>query len=187
MATAFVFDPRGNYKVVRKIREAGTMPAIGLRYVASVTGPYKIFQVVDFDATVQLDDRLDSLPGAGGSDDPPNALALRPGQAKVRRSTYLAHTALVRIDVSVADPNDLMDAIKQAIGPDSDDGVEADAVVGDFDILACVVADDEETLAAKILNLRGIEGVERTVSLRVIDYVSTSENAPDDHRVSAAD
>jgi hypothetical protein len=29
--------------------------------------------------------------------------------------------------------------------------------------------------------------VKRTVSLRVMDYVSTSENAPDDHRVEQAE
>jgi hypothetical protein len=184
MGTAFVFEPKGRYTVVQKIREAGTMPAVGLRYVASVTGPYKVFQVVDFDAIAQLDDRLDALPGAGRSDDPPNAIVM--GAAKVRRSTYLEHTALVRIDVSVADPRALMDAIERAIGSSSDEGAEADAVVGDFDILACVVADDEDSLATKILDIRGIEGVERTVSLRVIDYVSTSENAPDDHRVAPA-
>ena len=60
-------------------------------------------------------------------------------------------------------------------------------MAGDFDILACVVDDDEESLARKIFDIRGIEGVKRTVSLRVIDYVSTSENAPDDHKVSAAE
>ncbi|MET0800654.1 MAG: hypothetical protein ABWZ53_05755 [Actinomycetota bacterium] len=184
MDTAFVFDPKGNYKAVQKIRDAGMMPVAGLRYVASVTGPYKIFQVVTVDTLDQLDDRLDSLPGGGGSDDPPTALVI--GNAKVRKSTYLAHTALVRIDVRAADPAVLMDQIKDAIGPDSDGGVEADVVESDFDILACVVADDEDALRAKILNIREIEGVKRTVSLRVIDYVSTSENAPDDHRVEPA-
>jgi hypothetical protein len=186
MGTAFVFDPKGNYQVVRKIRDAEKMPATGLRYVASVTGPYKVFQVVDFDALAELGDRLDSLPGAGGSNDPPNVIALGAGAAKVRRSTYLANTALVRIDVSVADPRALMDAIEQAI-ESSEHPPEADAVVGDFDILACVVADDEAALETKLLNLRGIEGVARTVTLRVIDYVSTSEHAPDEHRVAPAD
>ena len=85
-----------------------------------------------------------------------------------------------------ADPAVLMDQIKDAIGPDSDDGVEADVVEGDFDILACVVADDEDALRTKILNIRGIDGVKRTVSLRVIHYVSTSENAQGDHRVDPA-
>jgi hypothetical protein len=184
MSTAFVFDPKGNYQVVPRIRQAGVMPTVGLRYVASVTGPYKVFQVVDFDDLSEADDRLDSLPGGGGADDPPNAVVI--GQAKVRRSRYLTHTALVRIGVSVPDPADLLDRIKDAIGADPDGGVEADVVAGDFDILACVVDDGEESLARKIFDIRRIEGVERTVSLRVIDYVSTSENAPDDHRVSAA-
>jgi hypothetical protein len=186
MNTAFVFDPAGNYKVVGKIREAGQMPTPGLRYLASVTGPYKIFQVVSFDALAELDDQLDSLPGGGGSEDPPNAIA-KGGGAKVRRSTYRAHTALVRINVGVTDPAMLLPQIGVAIGVDSDGEPEADVVVGDFDILACVVDDDEDELHKKILNLRAIGGVNRTVSLRVIDYVSTSENAPDEHRVSPAD
>jgi hypothetical protein len=194
MGTAFVFEPKGNYQVVQKIRNAGVMPAAGLRYVAAVTGPFKIFQVVRYPEIGALADRLDGLPGAGGAADPPNALAMGGGNAKVRRSTYRTHTALVRIDVSVADPSDLLPAIEEAIGQDSDDerdpdsplNVEADVVVGDFDILACVVDDDEHALGAKLLNLRRIEGVERTVTLRVIDYVSTSPNAPEEHRVEAA-
>jgi len=184
MATAFVFDPTGNYQLVQDIREAGIMPAAGLRYVASISGPYKVFQVVDYDALDQLGGRLDSTPGGS-----PTTLAM--GTGKVRRSTYLAHTALVRIDVRAAeaDPAMLLPQIKAAIDSDSDDEVEAEAdvVLGDFDILACVVADDEESLATKIRDIRRIPGVKRTVSLRVLDYVSTSENAPDDHKVSALD
>lgn len=189
MGTAFVFDPRGNYQVIQDIRDAGRMPAAGLRYAASITGPYKVFQVVDFDELDQLGGRLDSLPGGGGSADPPTTLSI--GTAKVRRSKYLAHTALVRIDVRAADadPAVLLPQVKDAIDPDSDDEVEAEAdvVVGDFDILACIVDDDEESLAMKILDIRRIPGVKRTVSLRVLDYVSTSENAPDGHKVSAVD
>jgi DNA-binding Lrp family transcriptional regulator len=59
--------------------------------------------------------------------------------------------------------------------------------MGDFDMLAVVVADDEDSLGSQILQIRRIDGVKRTESLRVMDYVSTSENAPDGHRVSAAD
>jgi hypothetical protein len=185
MDTAFVFDPTGNYKVVGKIRNQGHMPTPGLRYVASVTGPYKVFQVVSFDALAELGDQLDLLPGGGGSEDPPNAIT-KGGGAKVRRSTYLAHTALVRINVRVPDPATLLTAIGEVIGVDSNGDPEADVVAGDFDILACVVDEDEDRLYQKILGLRAIDGVKRTVSLRVIDYVSTSENAPDDHRVLPA-
>ena len=184
MSTAFVFDPTGDYKVVGKIQEQGQMPTPGLRYVASVTGPYKIFEVVSFEALAELDDQLDSLPGGGGSEDPPNAIVI--GAAKLRKSTYRAHTALVRIDVRVTDPATLLTPIAEVIGVDPDGKPEADVVVGDFDILACVVDDDEADLHQKILDIRAIDGVKRTVSLRVIDYVSTSENAPDNHRVSAA-
>jgi hypothetical protein len=184
MATAFVFDPKGNYRVVGKIREAEQMPAEGLRYVASVTGPFKTFQVVEFGEIALLGDRLDALPGGGGSDDPPNAIV--PGAAKVRKSRYATHTAIVRIDARPADPGILLPQIREVIGEDTDGGVEADVVIGDFDILACIVDDDEEIIKAKILGLRGIDGIRRTVSLRVIDYVSTSDNAPPENRVEPA-
>lgn len=186
MDTAFVFDPTGNYKVVEKIRGQGQMPSPGLRYVASVTGPYKVFQVVTFEALAELGDQLDLLPGGGGSEDPPNAITKGGGAAKVRRSTYLAHTALVRINVRVPDPATLLTAIGDVIGVDEDGNPEADVVAGDFDILACVVDEEEDGLYQQILDIRAIDGVKRTVSLRVIDYVSTSENAPDDHRVLPA-
>jgi DNA-binding Lrp family transcriptional regulator len=86
------------------------------------------------------------------------------------------------IQTRVADPSGLLEAIAEAIGSD-----EADVVAGTFDILAVVVDDDEEDLSKKVFAIRRIEGVKRTVSLRVMDYVSTSENAPDDHRVEQAE
>jgi hypothetical protein len=184
MDTVFVFDPNGNRRIVGKILEAGIMPVPGLRYVASITGPYKTVQVMTFDALAELGERLDSLPGGGGTDDPPTAIAK--GNAKVRRSTYAANTTFVMMEVRAPDPSTLMDEIEEVLGAD-DDGVEADVVEGDFDIFACIVDDDDDVIRQKILALRGIRGVRRTVSLRVIDYVSTSANAPDDRRVEPAE
>jgi uncharacterized protein with GYD domain len=71
----------------------------------------------------------------------------------------------------------LLGRIRQAI--DSD---EADHVYGDFDILACVVADDEEHIGEMVFRLRHLDGVLQTVTLRVIDYVSLSSNAPAEKR-----
>jgi hypothetical protein len=176
----FVFDPVANYGLVRQIREAGVMPSPGLRYVASVTGKSKIFKVMavrEDEGLVGVADRLDA-PG-----DPETAISLR--AAQVRKSTYRTHTALVRIDTSVADPTTLIDQIAEAIESDSQPP-EVDVVVGAFDVLACVVDDDETSLGRKLLRVRQISGVERTNSLRVIDYVSISDNAPDDHRVAPA-
>jgi hypothetical protein len=177
----FVFDPEASYGIVRQIRGAGAMPTPGLRYVASVTGPWRVFKVMvvrESEGLVDVADRLDT-PG-----DPETALSLR--AAQVRKSTYRSHTALVRIDTSVADPTTLVDQIAEAIGTE-DMEPEVDVVVGAFDILACVVDDDETALGQKLLRVREINGVERTKSLRVIDYVSTSDNAPDDHRVAPAE
>ena len=182
MSTAFVFHPDVSYERVRGIRDAKVMPAPGLRYVAAITGPWKIFEVVDAGTLDELAPRLDSPSGiyGGGSADPPNAFVV--GSAgKVRRSQYRMHTALVRIDVRVDDSSSLLPAITDVIGSD-----EADVVMGDFDILACVVDDDESGLTDKIRGIRRIDGVNRTLSLRVLDYVSTSTEATGVHKVAPA-
>jgi len=177
----FVFDPDARYGLVQEIREAGAMPTKGLRYVAAVTGPWKIVKVMAFAETEGL---VDVVPRLDAPGDPETATSLR--AAQVRRSRYKRHTALLRIHTSVADPETLIEPIGEAIG--SDNGyVEADVVMGAFDILACVVDDDDTNLGQKIVNVRRIDGVARTTSLRVIDYVSTSENAPGEHQVAPAD
>ena len=106
----FVFDPEGSYSIVRQIREAGVMPTPGLRYVAAVTGPWKIFKVMalrEGEGLAPVGDRLDA-PG-----DPETALSLR--AAQVRKSRYKAHTAIVLIQTSVADPTTL---IRQIVAED---------------------------------------------------------------------
>ena len=172
----FVFDPDAGYGMVREIKEAGVMPTPGLRYVAAVTGPFKIIKVIAFIGVEQLFDRLNA-PG----DDSATSLTF----AKVRRSQYREHTVFVRIEARVADPSELLPEIANAIDVPLDD-LEADVVDGDFDILVCLSADDEDTLRSMVLAIRAIPGVRRTVTLRVLDYVSTSDHAPDDHRVSPA-
>lgn len=170
MGTAFVFEPDTDYGRVDAIRKAGRMPVAGLTYVASVTGRWKMVKIVDFgEVETDLAGRLDLLSGLDE-----NAIVL--GLAKVRKSTYLKYTALVRIDVRVANPADLFPQLAGVMGVSLEE-LEADVVVGDFDIFTVVVDDEEGNLGTKILNIRAIDGVKRTVSLRVIDYVSTSESA----------
>src|SRR5215831_4398188 len=135
MGTAFVFDPDGSYGRVRQIRESGVMPIAGLRYVASVTGPFKLVKVLNFDNLADLPDKLDAVSSQdGGSDD--NALAVY--ASKIRKSEYRVNTAFVMIETRVPDPSELLEEITEAIGSD-----EADVVAGTFDILAVVVDDDE--------------------------------------------
>jgi DNA-binding Lrp family transcriptional regulator len=178
MGTAFVFEPDADYGRVDVIRKAERMPVRGLKFVASVTGRWKLVKIVDFDSVESdLAGQLDLVSGADE-----NALVL--GQSKIRKSTYRDYTALVRISVDTTiDLDELRDQIVEKTGTDD----EVDVVMGDFDMLAVVVAEDEDSLGSQILEIRRIEGVKRTESLRVMDYVSTSENAPDGHRVSAVD
>jgi len=177
----FVFDPAASYSFVQKIKDAGMMPTEGLRYVAAVTGPWKIFKVMTLETLQDLPDAARRLDAPG---DPETAASL--DFFRVRKSIYRSYTALVRIDTGVADPSDLIEQIGSAIETPSGEPVEADVVVGAFDILACVVADDEIDLRTKIMKIREIDGVGRTTSMHVIDYVSTSENAPADHQVMPA-
>jgi hypothetical protein len=175
-----VFDPDASYGFVQEIRDAGVMPTPGLRYVAAVTGPWKIVKVIRFEGVEQLLQRLNA-PG----DDTATSFA----PAKVRRSHYRDHTAFVRIETDVADPNELLTKIADALGipeDDLEDELEADVIVGDFDILVCLSADDEETISSWVLAIRAIPGIRRTVTLRVLDYVSTSDKADADHRVGSA-
>ena len=175
----FVFDPDASYAFVDQIRGAGHMPTRGLRYVASVTGSQaKIFKVMTFEGLLDVVQRLDE-PG-----DPETATTFRP--AAVRKSQYRTFTAIVRIQTMVPDPSDLIEQIGDAIGRDSDGGVEADVVTGGFDILACVVDDDERELIKKVMKIREIDGVTDTKTLRVHDYVSTSPNAVGDFHVEPA-
>jgi len=175
----FVFDEDASYGLVQDIKSAGRMPTAGLRYVAAVTGPWRIFKVITFHDVRSLAPPLDS-PG-----DPNTATTFNTD--KLRKSIYKDHTAFVRIETDVADPSTLLAGIAAALNISVDD-LEADVVVGDFDILVCLVDDDETNLGPMVLAIRGVTGVRRTVTLKVIDYASTSANAPNDgHRVEPAD
>jgi hypothetical protein len=154
----------------------------GVHLVASVTGPWKIVSIVDYDGLAQLPGRVEALAGqGGGSGDPETATTVLGGFSKVKRSVYANEMAFVRIQVrGDTDPMGLVEEVQAKIESD-----EVDAVVGDFDILACAVADDETNLAEKILAVRAIGGIKRTTSLRVIDFVSASEDAPAGHKIPA--
>jgi hypothetical protein len=180
MGTAFVFDPEASYGRVRQIRERNEMPA-GVHLLASVTGPWKNVAIVDFDSLDQLATRVEALGGHNGSDDPPTATVIG-AASKVKRSVYAAHMAFIRIEVREPDPTSLLPEITTAIGSD-----EADVVAGDFDIFACAVDNDEGNLGSKIFAVRAINGVKRTVSLRVIDFVSEAPGAPGFNRVPKPD
>jgi hypothetical protein len=175
MEAAFVFDPDTGYGRVDDIRSQNKMPD-GVHFLASVSGPWNIIAIVDLDNLGQLPSRVGAVQGQSGSGDPDTATVI--GFAKVKKSVYSDHMAFIRIETRAADPSDLLGYIVDAIGSE-----EADVVAGDFDILACAAGEDESDLANKIFAVRAIDGVRRTVSLRVIDYVSAAPEAPEGHRL----
>jgi len=179
MGSVFVFDEVDGYDRVEKIRNANRMPD-GAHFVASVTGKWKVFSIVDYEDLTDLAGKVEGLTGGGGGGDPETAPVFDRLFSQVKRSVYASQMAFVRIDVDedVEDPRTLLADIQAAIGSD-----EVDPVVGSFDILACPVADDEGSLGQLIRNIRAVDGVTATNSLRVIDFVSESEDAPDGHRI----
>ena len=172
---AFVFAPDASYGLISTLKSQG-LPK-GVRYVASVTGPWKIFAVLNFDVLQDFPAITDVLfREADGSVDPATALVL--GMGQVRKTVYLNETALVRVDLEDVGEGDLeriLAEITETISP------EVDRVLGSFDLLVCVSADADQTLNDRIMQLRRIAGIRRTVSLRVIDYVSLSDSLDDGH------
>jgi len=167
--SAFVFFPDVDPGLIDKLRDSGMPP--GVRYVASVTGSSQVIAVLNYDELTELPAIIRSLSEG-------DSTAIPMGVSQIRRSEYREETAFVRIHTKVDDPGTLLAPIREAIGSD-----EADVVFGDFDILACTVGDSLEDLKTRVIgSLRTIDGIGRTETLVVIDYVSLSENAPDGHR-----
>lgn len=167
--SAFVFFPDADPRLIDQLKSNGMPP--GVRYVASVTGSSQVIAVLEYDELTELPAIIRSL-----SEGDSTAVPLATSQ--IRKSEYLEETAFVRIHTKVDDPRTLLAQIREAIGSD-----EADVVFGDFDILACVVGNSIEDLKTRVIeSLRGIDGIGRTETLVVIDYVSLSPNANDDHR-----
>ena len=183
--TVFVFSPDAKYGFVTS-GDFSTDLGDRVRYVASVSGPWKIFAVIDFDDVEEVGGLVDTVfKQDDASGDPETALTIGV-LGSVRHNTYYTNTALVRIHTSVPDPEDLIPDIIKAIDVDEDDA-EVDVVMGEFDILACLGDDDESELGRKIMAIRKIKGITRTVSSRVIDYRSRSGNAPDEKRLPEPD
>ena len=167
--SAFAFFPDADPGLIDQLKDSGMPP--GVRYVASVTGSSQVIAVLSYNELTELPAIIRSL-SEGDSTALPLALS------QIRRSEYREETAFVRIHTKVDNPETLLAQIREAIGSE-----EADVVFGDFDILACVVGDSIEDLKTRVVgSLRGIDGIGRTETLVVIDYVSLSVNAPDDHR-----
>lgn len=163
---AYVFAVKTGGDAIERFRREG-LPE-GIRYVASVTGPWDLFAVATFDEFL-------SLPGivAALNVGTETAVAIRPNYTRSR--SYHDFSALVRIHVRKGDPRAILEDVQDAIRSH-----EANLVLGDFDILAYIGADSEDELVDRILyRLRKVRGVRRTVALHVIDYLTLNKQVPD--------
>ncbi|HEX9122268.1 MAG TPA: hypothetical protein VF984_02750 [Actinomycetota bacterium] len=189
MEDVYVFSEDAPYDLIDGIRESGMMPR-GLRYAASVTGPWRLFGIYEMEDLSQLPALTK---GAIGSD---TGICATRGTRYLKKSVYHPDSAFVRIHVGSIDPEPdadqaekLLEEIRSIVRDEryaADEEGEAESVMGDFDVLAYVGGDDADRIAQRIRAIRALQPVLKTVSLRVIDYVSTSERAADDHRVRPA-
>src|SRR5919199_1924557 len=178
VTAAYLFSADADPAMIRRF-EGQELPK-GVRFVASVSGPWQVFAAAELeDPTTDLPRIVNELFGAGqgtAAADPSTALNI--GPSYVRRGTdYFENIALIRIHVSGRDPSDVLDEVRSFIGSE-----EANLVLGDFDILTCVSTPRYDDLVKTILSLRTVEGIGRTTSLRVIDYMSLGKDAPERHR-----
>jgi hypothetical protein len=152
-------------------RFAGQGLPPGIRYAASITGPWQGFAIATFDDFRELPGITSSL----GTD--ASGLGIRPTYTK--KSDFHPFSAFVRIDVAEGGPKSVLADVRKAIGSQ-----EADLVLGDFDIIAYVGAQTEDELVDTILyQLSRVSGIRKTVTCHVIDYRTLSEKADDGHRV----
>jgi hypothetical protein len=173
---AYIFSPDASYGLVSELRHSG-LPS-GVHFVASVTGPWQIVAIAEFDDLTELPGIVESLFGGGSggasSADPPTAYAF--SFNAIKHSVYADQMALVRMDIAGVGNDDLpglLEEIEGTIG-----SPEVNAVFGDFDILACVAGDDVDAVKARIFELRGNGAIVSTLTLWIIDYVTADTDAP---------
>ena len=173
---AYIFSEDASYQLVSRFRHSGLPP--GVHFVGSVTGPWQIVAIAEFDDLTELPAIVESVFGGGATVDPETAYAL--GQNAVKRSVYTDVMALVRIDLmGITDEGGLDEfrgQLTEAIGE------EFNLVFGDFDVFACVTAEDDDDMLAKLFALRGIGAITRTDTLFIIDYVCADGDAPNAYR-----
>ena len=166
---AYIFLPDVAPDFITNFGQRGLPP--GIRYAASITGPWQGFAIASFDDFGELPLITNALATDA------SGIGIRPTYTK--KSGFDPVSAFVRIHVGEGAPRSVLQDVRNAIG-----SKEADLVLGDFDIIAYVGADTEEELVDTILyKVSRIPGIQKTVTCRVIDYRTTSGEADEDHRV----
>jgi len=175
---AYIFSEDASYQLVSRFRHSGLPP--GVHFVGSVTGPWPIVAIAEFDDLAELPAIVESVFGGGsGSADPETAYTL--AMNAVKHSVYPQLMALVRIDViGVTDDagvEELRGQITEAIGN------EFNFVFGAFDVFACVTEDEDNSIMSKIFELLKLDTVSHTETLWIIDYVCGDTETPPPYRV----
>lgn len=181
----YVFSEDADYARIREFKKL--MPS-GLRYAAYLTGPWCVFGILEMDDLAKLPDLL-NITGLGSETD---VVATHRLLRVLKRSHYHPVSAFVRIDIDAhIDPEGegtgreeatLLGDIRRKAAGDGDEG-EAESVMGAFDSLAYVGGTAVDDLTRKVGEIRKLDAVRRTLTMRVIDWVSP--NAPEeyaDHR-----
>jgi hypothetical protein len=175
---AYIFSEDASYELVSRFRHSGLPP--GVHFVGSVTGPWPIVAIAEFDDLAELPAIVESVfGGRSGSADPETAYTLV--MNAVKHSVYTERMALVRIDVTGVTDDDgleeLQGQITEAIGS------EFNFVFGAFDVFALVTEEEGNSIMSKIFKLLQTGRVSRTETLWIIDYVCGDTDAPAPYRV----
>lgn len=184
MEEVYVFSEHAAYELIDGFRGGG-MPR-GLRYAASITGPWRVFGILDVDDLSDFPTVLTE--GKIGSET--DVVATYRLERVLKRSAYHPVSAFVRIHTGDVDPEGegtgreavtLLEEIRRKAAGDGEEG-EAESVMGAFDVLAYVGGENAADLADRIRAIRELPAVLKTLTMRVIDYVSTNPDAPEGHR-----
>ncbi len=141
-------------------------PVDEVRFLGNVTGPYSAFAVLMVDDLKRLPALLPRVFAPSGEDQVETAKPIAFGQRAIRRTRLWAKFAYVRIRAQARQAM----AVLEAINDRSVQGYNGSAIVlGDFDLLVEVGADDEAQLYERLLNVNAVSGIVSTDTAFVLD------------------
>jgi len=160
----YVFATEANPALVGEKESIGSDQA--LRFVASTTGRFQAFAVVELEDLAELTGSMEQTFGNPGATGIQTAVSLRPGPMSIRWTKQYEYIAISRIG---AKPGRAMDVLAAtAVVP----GYNGSAIVaGAFDVLVEYGADDFDKLADNLLNgLHDVKGIAWSETAIVSEY-----------------
>ena len=160
----YVFAKEANPALVGEKRSIGSYQS--LRFVASTTGRFQAFAVVELEDLASLTGSIDQIFGNPGAKGIQTALPLRPGPMQVRWTKQYEYIAIARIGVRPGQAMDVLAATAEVPGYNG-----SAIVAGAFDVLVEYGANDFDELKSTLLNgLHDTKGILWTETAFVAEY-----------------